>query len=82
MLGTDDVVIFEDAGYSGKNTIRPKFQEMMERYGGGVLRISLFGRLTGFQETCSILQQCITNSKARRHIRKVKWAIRYQHCYG
>lgn len=29
MLGTDDVVIFEDAGYSGKNTDRPKFQEMM-----------------------------------------------------
>ena len=29
ILGTDDVVIFEDAGYSGKNTDRPKFQEMM-----------------------------------------------------
>lgn len=31
MLGTDDVVIFEDAGYSGKNTDRPKFQEMMSK---------------------------------------------------
>lgn len=31
MLGTDDVVIFEDAGYSGKNTDRPKFQEMMSQ---------------------------------------------------
>ena len=29
MLNTDDFVIFEDAGYSGKNTDRPKFQEMM-----------------------------------------------------
>lgn len=31
MLGTDDCVIFEDAGYSGKNTSRPKFQEMMSQ---------------------------------------------------
>lgn len=31
MLGTDDVVIYEDAGYSGKNTARPKFQEMMSQ---------------------------------------------------
>lgn len=31
ILGTDDVVIFEDAGYSGKNTDRPKFQEMMSQ---------------------------------------------------
>lgn len=29
MLNTEDCVIFEDAGYSGKNTDRPKFQEMM-----------------------------------------------------
>lgn len=31
MLSTDDYVIFEDAGYSGKNTDRPKFQEMMSQ---------------------------------------------------
>ena len=31
ILGTDDYVIFEDAGYSGKNTDRPKFQEMMSQ---------------------------------------------------
>lgn len=36
MLGTDDVVIFEDAGYSGKNTDRPKFQEMMSQIRTGV----------------------------------------------
>lgn len=36
MLGTDDYVIFEDAGYSGKNTIRPKFQEMMSQIRTGV----------------------------------------------
>lgn len=31
MLNTDDYVIFEDAGYSGKNTDRPNFQEMMSQ---------------------------------------------------
>ena len=31
ILGTDNYVIFEDAGYSGKNTDRPGFQEMMGR---------------------------------------------------
>ena len=36
ILGTDDVVIFEDAGYSGKNTDRPKFQEMMSQVRNGM----------------------------------------------
>ena len=31
ILGISDYVIFEDAGYSGKNTDRPAFQEMMSR---------------------------------------------------
>lgn len=35
MLGTDDVVIFEDVGYSGKNMDRPKFQEMMGQIRAG-----------------------------------------------
>lgn len=35
MLNTDDVVIFEDAGYSGKNTDRPKYQEMMTQIRNG-----------------------------------------------
>ena len=35
MLGTDDCIIFEDAGYSGKNTDRPKFQEMMSQIRAG-----------------------------------------------
>lgn len=30
-LDIEDYEIFEDAGYSGKNTIRPKYQEMMNR---------------------------------------------------
>lgn len=30
-LGIDDFEIFEDAGYSAKNTDRPKYQEMMSR---------------------------------------------------
>lgn len=31
ILGIDDYVIFEDEGYSGKNTKRPAFQDMMTR---------------------------------------------------
>ena len=31
MLGTDNYEIFEDAGYSGKNTDRPAFQNMITR---------------------------------------------------
>lgn len=31
MLNTDDYEVFEDAGYSGKNTDRPRFQEMMSK---------------------------------------------------
>ncbi len=31
VLGIDDYEIFEDAGYSAKNTERPKYQEMMAR---------------------------------------------------
>lgn len=31
ILGIEDYEIFEDAGYSGKNTDRPAFQNMMER---------------------------------------------------
>ena len=36
MLNTDDIVIFEDAGYSGKNTDRPKYQEMMSQIRQGL----------------------------------------------
>lgn len=35
MLGTEDCVIFEDAGYSGKNTDRPEFQKMMSQIRAG-----------------------------------------------
>lgn len=31
ILNTDDYVIFEDAGYSGKNTDRPDFQRMLKK---------------------------------------------------
>ncbi|MGN1029734.1 MAG: recombinase family protein [Bacilli bacterium] len=31
ILNTNDYVVFEDAGYSGKNTDRPAFQEMIKR---------------------------------------------------
>lgn len=36
ILGTDDYVIFEYAGYSGKNMDRPKFQEMMSQIRAGL----------------------------------------------
>lgn len=35
ILGIDDYEIFEDAGYSGKNTDRPAYQEMMKRIRSG-----------------------------------------------
>lgn len=35
MLNTEDYVIFEDAGYSGKNTDRPNFQKMMSQIRNG-----------------------------------------------
>ena len=35
MLETDDYVVFEDAGYSGKNMDRPKFKEMMSQIRSG-----------------------------------------------
>lgn len=35
MLNTEDYVIFEDAGYSGKNTDRPNFQKMMSQIRSG-----------------------------------------------
>lgn len=35
ILGIEDYEIFEDAGYSGKNTDRPAFQEMMKKIRNG-----------------------------------------------
>lgn len=35
VLGIDDFEIFEDAGYSAKNTDRPQYQEMMRRIRNG-----------------------------------------------
>ena len=36
MLRTTDYVIFEDAGYSGKNMDRPRFQSMMRQIRQGL----------------------------------------------
>lgn len=36
-LGIDDIEIFEDAGYSGKNTERPAYQRMMHGVRSGLL---------------------------------------------
>lgn len=35
-LGIEDYIIFEDAGYSGKNTDRPAFQRMLEQIRNGL----------------------------------------------
>ena len=35
MLGISEYEIFEDAGYSGKNTVRPAYQDMMRRVRAG-----------------------------------------------
>jgi len=40
ILNTEDYVLFEDAGYSGKNTDRPKYQEMMAQ-----VRLGLFSHV-------------------------------------
>lgn len=36
ILGTEDYVIFEDAGYSGKNTDRPAYQKMIQQIRDGL----------------------------------------------
>ena len=36
ILNTDNYVVFEDAGYSGKNTDRPNFQKMMNQIRTGI----------------------------------------------
>ena len=40
ILDTDNCIIFEDAGYSGKNTVRPNYQKMMTQ-----IRAGLFSHL-------------------------------------
>ena len=39
ILGINEYEIFEDAGYSGKNTDRPAFQDMMYRIRNGELSL-------------------------------------------
>ena len=36
VLNAEKTVIFEDAGYSGKNTVRPEFQKMMSQVRSGL----------------------------------------------
>lgn len=72
ILGIDDYVIFEDAGFSGKNTKRPAFQEMMTRIRQGefthmlVWKLDRISRnLLDFAEMYAELQKykCIFVSK-------------------
>ncbi|MFF2794947.1 recombinase family protein [Lysinibacillus xylanilyticus] len=64
-LNIDDVEIFEDAGYSAKNTDRPKYQEMMKRIRNGefthllVWKIDRISRnLKDFSEMYEELKEC------------------------
>lgn len=45
ILGTDDYVIFEDAGYSGKNTDRPMYQSMLNQIRSGLFTHVLVWKL-------------------------------------
>lgn len=64
-LNIEDVEIFEDAGYSAKNTDRPKYQEMMKRIRSGefthllVWKIDRISRnLKDFSEMYEELKEC------------------------
>ncbi|MBE5082943.1 recombinase family protein [Lysinibacillus sphaericus] len=64
-LNIEEVVIFEDAGYSAKNTDRPKYQEMMKRIRSGefthllVWKIDRISRnLKDFSEMYEELKDC------------------------
>lgn len=63
ILNTDDVTIFEDAGYSGKNTIRPEFQKMMSQLRTGTYTHLWSGRLTESPETFWTLPRCTRSLK-------------------
>lgn len=64
-LNIEDVEIFEDAGYSAKNTDRPKYQQMMQRIRNGefthliVWKIDRISRnLKDFSEMYEELKEC------------------------
>lgn len=64
-LGIEEVELFEDAGYSAKNTDRPKYQEMMQRIRKGefthllVWKIDRISRnLKDFSEMYEELKEC------------------------
>lgn len=64
-LNIEDIEIFEDAGYSAKNTDRPKYQEMMKRIRNGefthllVWKIDRISRnLKDFSEMYEELKEC------------------------
>ena len=61
MFGIDDYVIFEDAGYSGKNTDRPEFQNMMKRIRNGEFTHLLCWKIDVFPVIFLTLQLCIRN---------------------
>lgn len=57
-LGIDSFEIFEDAGYSAKNTSRPSYQQMMSGSGAVSSRIWLSGRSIASAVTSWTSQLC------------------------
>ena len=59
ILGTDNYEIFEDAGYSGKNTDRPAFQNMMGRIRKGEFTHVLVWKIDRVSKIYWTLRKCM-----------------------
>lgn len=61
VLGIDDYVIFEDAGFSAKDTFRPEFQKMFERIRAGEFTHVLVWKIDRFSRSlldfCNLYQE-------------------------
>ena len=63
ILNTDDYEVFEDAGYSGKNTLRPAFQEMMTKVRSGLFTHILVWKIDRISRNLLDFSQMYTELK-------------------
>ena len=77
-LGISDYVIFEDAGYSAKNTDRPDYQQMMARMRLVSFRTSSCGRSTESAASSGLLRHVCRAEGTWRGLRVEKRTIRYK----
>lgn len=83
ILNTDDVTIFEDAGYSGKNTIRPEFQKMMSQLRTGTYTHLLVWKIDRISRNLLDFAEMYQELKRPgRYLRLEKRAVRHQCGYG